>query len=108
MSVNDGRILDYDPVMGITEKYYEDHDGNWVIERQQDVERIIELNKSEYNSTDERATHKSENFNRYARIPMVVLMKLERDGILRDSKAFRKWLDNPDNRFFRTRPGRLA
>jgi hypothetical protein len=108
VSVNDGRILDFDPAMNLVERYYEDNDGQWTVERVQDVEDIIELNKAEYNSVDERATHKSESFNRYARLPLVVLMDLERKGILRDSKAFMKWLDDPDNRFFRTRPGRLS
>jgi hypothetical protein len=106
LSLNDGRILDFDPTMGLTEKYYE-IDGQWVVERQQDAESIVEANKAEYNSVDERAKHKSESFTRYARIPLVVYMELERKGIVKDPVAFKKWLNDRDNLLFRTRPGRV-
>lgn len=104
--VNDGRLIDYDPTTGIREDYYE-IDGQWYIVNKQDAEDIIELNKAEYNSTDERARHKSEVFNRCARLPLTVLMDLERRGITKDAKAFRKWLNASENRAFRTRPGTL-
>lgn len=106
-SLRDGRILDFDPEMGITEKYYE-IDGQWYIEHQQDVEGILELNKAQYNSTDERARYKKEVFNHVARLPLVVQEDLRQKGILNDKKAFLKWLDQPENRAFRTRPGRLS
>lgn len=107
MSENDGRLIDYDPLTGVSEKYFE-IDGQWYLTQEQDAHDIIEANKAEYNSVDERARHKSETFNRVARLPLVVLEDLRKRGILRDTKAFKKWLDNSDNRMFRTRPGRLS
>lgn len=105
--VQDGRLLDFDPLTGIREDYYE-IDGQWYLKQTQDVQDIIELNKAQYNSVDERARFKSANFNCMARLPLVVLEDLRAKGILADGKAFKKWLDQPENRFFRTRPGRLS
>lgn len=106
-SLNDGRLIDYDPQTGVREKYFE-IDGQWYLAQDQDASDILEINKAEYNSVDERARHKSEAFNRVARLPLVVFADLERRGITKDPKAFKKWLDEPDNRHFRTRPGRLS
>lgn len=106
VSVNDGRLLDFDPILGITEKYYE-QDGKWIVARDQDATSLIEANLQKRNSVDERARFKSEAFNRVASIPMVVLEELRRKGILNDKKAFRKWLNDRDNLAFRTRPGRV-
>lgn len=105
--LHDGRILDFDPLTGVREEYYE-IDGQYYIRQSQDVQNIIDLNKSEFNSVDERARYKSDMFNRVARLPLVVLEDLRKRGILRDKKAFLKWLDQPENRAFRTRPGKLA
>jgi hypothetical protein len=44
---------------------------------------------------------------RVATLPLVLWMKLKQDGILDDPRALRRWLNDPDNRAFRTRPGRL-
>ena len=58
--VNDGRLIDYDPTTGIAEKYYE-IDGQWYLTHEQaeaTVKEIVERNKFEYNSTDERARFK--------------------------------------------------
>jgi hypothetical protein len=46
--------------------------------------------------------------DRVASIPMGVYMELDAKGIARDEKAFARWLDDPDQRAFRTRPGRLG
>jgi hypothetical protein len=34
-------------------------------------------------------------------------MELKQQGIIDDPKALRRWLNDPDNRYFRTRPGRV-
>jgi len=38
---------------------------------------------------------------------MNIYMDLVSKGITRTEKDFKKWLNDPDNRFFRTRPGRV-
>jgi hypothetical protein len=47
-----------------------------------------------------------------ASIPLTVIDQLNRKGIMRgfaviNDKEFRKFLNDPENRFFRTRPGRV-
>jgi hypothetical protein len=36
-----------------------------------------------------------------------VYYDLKRRGIIDDPAAFRAWMNDPDNRVFRTRPGRV-
>lgn len=88
-----------------------------VLESVQDVESIIDLNKYEYNSIDERApwTRRGKDGMDVpiARIPMTVYMDLVRQGIINhkgegDATRFNAWLNNSDNRFFRTRPGHIG
>ena len=45
-----------------------------------------------------------------ARIPLTVLAELTKTGQhpSQDQKAFARWLDRPDNRVFRTRPGKMS
>lgn len=105
--LNDGRLIDFDPVTGVQEDYYE-IDGKWYLKQTQDVSNILELNKAEFNNVDERARFKHETMNHVARLPLVVLEDLRKRGILDDKKAFLKWLSDADNAAFRTRPGKLT
>jgi len=86
-------------------------DGGLVIEVAQDVSEIIEQNKQEYNATNGRWGNDVFD-NKIASIPLTVIDTLNQKGIMRgfhvvDQTAFRKWLNDPDNRFFRTRQGRV-
>ena len=88
-----------------------DGDGGIVIETRQDISGIIEQNKKEYNSFDERARWSDHLFgNKVASIPLTVIDDLNKQGIMRgfavlDEKRFKAWLNNSDNRVFRTRTG---
>jgi len=90
---------------------HSDGNGGIVIETRQDVTGIIEQNKKEYNSFDERAKWSDELFgNKIASIPMTVIDELNKQGIMRgfavlDDKRFKAWLNERDNRVFRTRTG---
>ena len=86
-------------------------DGGLVIETVQDVSSILEQNKKEYNATNGRWGDDVFD-NKIASIPLTVIDTLNQKGIMRgfhvvDQTAFRKWLNDPDNRFFRTRQGRV-
>ena len=86
-------------------------DGGLVIETAQDVSQIIEQNKKEYNATNGRWGEDVFD-NKIASIPLTVIDDLNKAGIMRgfavlDQKKFRAWLNNPDNRFFRTRQGKV-
>ena len=85
--------------------------GEIVIATEQDVSNIIEQNKKEYNATNGRWGEDVFD-NKIASIPLTVIDDLNKAGIMRgfhvvDQKKFRAWLNNPDNRFFRTRQGRV-
>ena len=88
-----------------------DGDGGIVIETKQDITGIIEQNKKEYNSFDERARWSDHLFgNKVASIPLTVIDDLNKQGIMRgyavlDEKRFAAFLNDPMNRAWRTRTG---
>ena len=90
-----------------------DGDGGIVIETRQDITQNIEQNRKEFNSFDERAKWSDEMLgNKIASIPLTVIDDLNAKGIMRgfavvDQKRMKDWLNSPDNRYFRTRPGRV-
>src|SRR5262245_14035236 len=95
-----------------TRTYYHDDpstDSFW-IETAQDVEPIIERNKESYNNQN----HERWGDGRIvASIPLTVMLELARRGIctpaghVLDQKAFKAFLNDPENRHFRTRDGRI-
>jgi len=88
-----------------------DGDGGIIIETRQDISDILEQNKKEYNSFDEKARWSDEIFgNKVASIPMTVIDDLNKQGIMRgfavlDDKRFAALLNDPMNRAWRTRTG---
>lgn len=109
------RLFSHDPTFGITRyAYLDDEHDKLHIETVQDVETIIAINKAEYNET-ERSTRYADGLHRVANIPLNVLEMLMQKGILvpgkqgdgDGNKRFKAWLNDPDNRFFRTRNGRV-
>ena len=50
--------------------------------------------------------------NKVASVPFAAIDKLNKQGIMKgyeilDQKRFFAWLNDPENRFFRTKPGHL-
>jgi len=90
-----------------------DGDGGIIVETRQDVSGIIGQNLKEFNSYDERAKWSDDMFgNKVASIPLTVIDDLNAKGIMRgfavkDQKRMKEWLNSPDNRYFRTRPGQV-
>ncbi len=107
----DSEALSHDPLTGTTEIFHFEEgvsksDGDTIVHQVvQDVTDIVEDNKARFADTDERARYGE--MSRVASIPMAIYMDLRRRGVLDDQEALRAWLNNPDNRVFRTRPGRL-
>jgi hypothetical protein len=97
------RIFDRDPKTGITQYWHVKDNGEYVIETVQDVSGIAKANKRAYNETP----NNYRDVNRVASIPISVYYELKRQGIVDDPKALRKWLNDGDNRVFRTRAGTL-
>ena len=101
------RLFSRNDTFGITEYWHYDEDKDTAhIEAVQDVEAVLEANRNAFNATDERARY-GDGVHLVARIPLVVLQELRKRGIDKDPAAMRKWLNDPENRYFRTRPGQV-
>ena len=97
-------INDDSATTGIVTSFEYDADKDEaIIRKEQDVSAIIEANKQEFNSAPERWGE----WTKVGSIPLSVYYELERQGITQDQKAMAKWLNDPDNRYFRTRPGTI-
>lgn len=104
----DSSLFDVDRRSGlVTLHHFDETSDETILETRQDAEPLIEWNKAQFNAFDERARWRKEGINKVASIPLTVYWDLHRRGIVQDQKAFRKWLNDADNRVFRTRPGRV-
>jgi hypothetical protein len=104
MTVINKRLVSENAAIG-QKQYWHDHDdGSVTIQTVQDVEDVAESNKQSFNQVDERANWQGD-MHKVASIPMAIFYDLKRKGILDDPAAMKKWLNDSDNRVFRTRPG---
>ena len=98
------RLINDDAFTGVKTYYNYDADKDEaIISKEQDISGITEANKAEFNAAPERWGE----WTKVGSIPLSVYYELERQGILNDQKAMAKWLNDPDNRAFRTRPGTI-
>ena len=96
------KIFDVDPLSGITSYWhYDDATDTALIEKRQDVSEIVEANKAEFNEDHGRYGE----WTKVASIPLSVYYDLKAQGIVDDPVAMKRWLNDADNRLFRTRPG---
>ena len=89
---------------------HDDGEGGLFLETKQNIKPFLEQNKNSYARIDERA--RWGEFAHIASIPFTVIQQLNKEGILKgfhivEPKKLKAWLNNPDNRSFRTRPGRI-
>jgi hypothetical protein len=78
-------------------------DDKFVIATSQDVTKIIEANKRSSNVIDR---HKRfGEWCKIASIPLSVYYDLKQQGIVDDPARFKRWLNDGDNKYFRTRGG---
>ena len=100
------RLFDSNLITKTTRYFHDNGDGTYTIESQADVEDIITDAKIRDNHFRPNANWKGE-MHMDARIPTSIVFELKRTGQLFDQRAMKRWLNNPDNRMFRTRPGRV-
>ena len=101
------RLFSVDPVTRTRKTFHwNESDESFVIETKQDVTDAVELTQAEFNAMDERS--RWGDMSKVASIPMTEVAELQRKGIWQDDRALLKWLDDRNNRKYRTRPGRLA
>ena len=92
---------------------YDESTGKIHVKHEKDVSDIIELNKRQFNEADRHYNH--DVFNHVARIPVDLLSAwLQMKGIkyeefMRDGeqKILKRFLNDPDNKLCRTKPGKL-
>ena len=104
------RNLSNDPTTGIKSDFvYEAgetlKDDKITIATSQDVTAIVEANKRARNEMDRHQKHGE--WSKVASIPLSVLYDLKARGIADDPKKMKAWLNDPDNRAFRTRDARI-
>jgi hypothetical protein len=101
------RVLDWNPDTGVTQLFHYDHlTDQFHIENVYDAEPILDQNKDLTSLVGPDAKWKGD-MHRVAQIPMTIYMDLMKKGITKDPKAFKKWLNDPANRYFRTRGGKV-
>ncbi len=103
----DKKVLSVDPYTGVKKTFHADDNGNsFVIETAMApavLEEIIESNKASYNDAEQGWG----NGRIVASIPLHIYWDLKKRGIADDDEAMKRWLNDPDNRYFRTRPGQV-
>lgn len=84
--------------------------GEVALETQWLVDPIVEIAKANFNQFDERAGWKGD-MHHVGFIPHQVIeheWRTNRKNMLTDKEYVAHWLDMPENRAFRTRPGKLS
>jgi len=98
------RLFSHDEATGITKWFHwDDSTDDFLIQTVQKTDEILDTNKEDFNNAPDRWG----DGQRVASLPLSIWTRLQKAGIMDDPKALRRWLNDPDNRAFRTRPGRL-
>lgn len=99
------RVFEKDPLTGIT-RYWRHNPGDDTayLETEQEVGDVLDLNKRAYNDA---STGWKQDMHKVASIPLAVYYELKRQGVLDDERRLKAWLNDPDNRAFRTKQGRV-
>ncbi len=88
--------------------HWDNIDEKLVVQSTQDTAPILERNKVERNEFDVQRNSGmkyKEGWTKVASIPNIVVDQLMRDGTWFDKKAMKRWVNDPDNKMFRTGGG---
>jgi hypothetical protein len=100
------RVFSSDPTTGVTKWFHYDDDTDQVtIETTQNVGAVLEDAKRSFNSYGKGA--RWGDGDKVGFIPAAVYSKWCAEGKLGDQATIRAWLNDPANKHFRTRPGRV-
>ena len=90
------------------EEHIEEPDGTFTITPHQDAQPILDHTKAAYNNYGDKLTPgKRGEFHRVASIPLNVWDQWKREtnnAIEKDQKLLAKYLNDPDNKYFKTSP----
>lgn len=84
---------------------YHEGTGKHVLRTTCDLSPLVDYAKGQFNQVDERA--RWGDGQHVAHIPAVVWAQFVKEGKHTDRAFIKSWLNDPDNRAFRTRPGRI-
>lgn len=109
------RVLEVDPVLGKTTTYwYDDNTREQFVTDDwhgQPIRQLIESNRAQYAATDENARMTplrdggEMQWTRVASLPLAIAMDvLKKTANGKDRAAVSRWLTDPENRHFLTRP----
>lgn len=113
MDQNLKKLLDV--VDGEIRTVHSDGEGGIIIHSQTDLTDFAEHTKAQYNANPSKTGWSDELFdpkNKIAELPLAIINDLNAKGIMRgfyivDQKALKAWLNNPENKVFRTRGGQV-
>jgi hypothetical protein len=102
-------------VNGVVKTAYADGEGGLIIKTETDLTDFIDHTQAQYNQRSEKTGWGDDLYdpkNKIASLPLEIIETLNEMGIMRgyhitDQKALKKWLNNPDNKVFRTRGGQV-
>ncbi len=99
------KILDHNPDSGVSHVWHWDEETEeTTITSEQNVDQLIAVNKMLYN---EQGKKFGKDGTVVASVPMSIFHEWQRDGKLHDQKWLFRWLNDPDNRVFRTHAAHL-
>jgi|SRR5215471_8420990 len=101
------RLFAMDPQTG-TMHYvdYNEADDTFTVVEEADVTELLEWNRRLYNEAPDGWKEGAS----VARLHPLMRLRLERQGIIRadgDDTPYKRWLNDPDNRGWRIKPGRV-
>jgi len=101
------KLFDINPLTGTRKVWHYDAEKDEAtIETIIDATQVVEDNKTRFNSFDERANWNGD-IHHVASIPMALFYQMKAEGKLDDQAYMKRWLNSPENRAFRTRPGEV-
>lgn len=104
------RLLYYDPIRHMRVWVDHDEEAGFIFRHEHTAWRgVLECNKEyvKHNGKSVHAGNTQKHMVKAGEIPLQVWMKLKQEGIAQDPKRLRAWLNDPDNRYFRTYDGNV-
>jgi hypothetical protein len=105
------RLISKDAQRGTEVWMHDNVDGGWTIEQKQHVSQVLERNKAMRDEWQKGQLlgNTQKHWQQVADVPAALYMQLtEKFGEPKDNpKEWRKWLNDYDNRFFRTGGGHI-
>jgi hypothetical protein len=99
------KLFDFDPITGTKKMWHYDAEKDQAtIETIVDASSLVENNKVLYNESKDNWRGE---MHLVASIPVELYYKWKNEGKLDDQKFIKTWLNDSDNRFFRTRAGKV-